>query len=183
MRIPDWQIRRCRSMRQIKVGFRSRVRFRSCSAEPETGSRHITTACETVCSLLPSRGGGARFCGTCQGDGFELGRAVCRWVNGADRASNLGNAIIYQCVMGYIRFDFRPIPSAIYPCESVVPIRLRPDFFVVFEGYAGGAIHRRQRGTTEISLSGAVFSEPHHCADLVQSLYRAEFVSLFKRAT
>jgi len=32
-------------------------------------------------------------------------------------------------------------PSATCPCESVLPIRLRPDFLVVFEGYAGGAEH------------------------------------------
>ena len=36
--------------------------------------------------------------------------------------------------------------SATCPRESVLPIRLRPDFSVVFEGYAGGAEHwpRRQ---------------------------------------
>ena len=38
-----------------------------------------------------------------------------------------------------------PSPSATYPRESVLPIRLRPDFSVVFEGYAGGAEHRRRR--------------------------------------
>ncbi len=43
------------------------------------------------------------------------------------------------------RFDVRPIPSATCPRESVLPIRLRPDFSVVFEGYAGKAEHRRQR--------------------------------------
>ena len=32
-------------------------------------------------------------------------------------------------------------PSATCPRESVLPIRLRPDFSVVFEGYAGGAEH------------------------------------------
>ena len=35
-----------------------------------------------------------------------------------------------------------PFVSAIFPRESVLPIRLRPDFSVVFEGYAGGAEHR-----------------------------------------
>ena len=38
-----------------------------------------------------------------------------------------------------------PSLSATCPRESVLPIRLRPDFSVVFEGYAGGAEHRRQR--------------------------------------
>ena len=33
------------------------------------------------------------------------------------------------------------IPSATCPSESVLPIRLRPDFPVVFEGYVGGAEH------------------------------------------
>ena len=35
-----------------------------------------------------------------------------------------------------------PFVSATCPRESVLPIRLRPDFLVVFEGYAGGAEHR-----------------------------------------
>ena len=34
-----------------------------------------------------------------------------------------------------------PFVSATCPRESVLPIRLRPDFSVVFEGYAGGAEH------------------------------------------
>ena len=35
--------------------------------------------------------------------------------------------------------------SATCPRESVLPIRLRPDFSVVFGGYAGGAEHWRCR--------------------------------------
>ena len=35
-----------------------------------------------------------------------------------------------------------PCLSATCPRESVLPIRLRPDFLVVFEGYAEGAKHR-----------------------------------------
>jgi hypothetical protein len=38
--------------------------------------------------------------------------------------------------------DIRPIPSATCPRESILPIRLPPDFLVVFEGYAGGAVNR-----------------------------------------
>ena len=38
-----------------------------------------------------------------------------------------------------------PIPSATCPRESVLPIRLRPDFLVEFEGYAGGAEHLPRR--------------------------------------
>ena len=34
-----------------------------------------------------------------------------------------------------------PAPSATCPRESVLPIRLRPDFSVVLEGYAGGAVN------------------------------------------
>jgi hypothetical protein len=37
------------------------------------------------------------------------------------------------------------MPSATCPRESVLPIRLRADFSVVFEGYAGGAEHRPRR--------------------------------------
>jgi hypothetical protein len=33
-------------------------------------------------------------------------------------------------------------PSATCPRESVLPVRLRPDFLVVFGGYAGVAEHR-----------------------------------------
>jgi hypothetical protein len=43
------------------------------------------------------------------------------------------------------RFDVRPIVSATCPRESVLPIRLRPDFLVVFEGCAAGAEHRHRR--------------------------------------
>ena len=32
-----------------------------------------------------------------------------------------------------------PAPSATCPRESALPIRLRPDFLVVFEGYGGRA--------------------------------------------
>ena len=35
------------------------------------------------------------------------------------------------------RIEVRVIPSATCPCESVLPIRLRPDFSVIFKGYAG----------------------------------------------
>ncbi len=35
-----------------------------------------------------------------------------------------------------------PFHSATCPRESVLPIRLWPDFSVVFEGYAGGAVNR-----------------------------------------
>ena len=39
-----------------------------------------------------------------------------------------------------------PFHSATCPRERVLPVRPRPDFLVVFEGYAGGAEHwcRRQ---------------------------------------
>ena len=40
------------------------------------------------------------------------------------------------------RFDCGPFPSATCPRESVRPIRLRSDFFVVFGGYAGEAVNR-----------------------------------------
>lgn len=39
------------------------------------------------------------------------------------------------------QFSVRVIPSATCPRESVLPIWLGPDFSVVFEGYAGQAIH------------------------------------------
>jgi len=54
--------------------------------------------------------------------------------------------------LGWRRLSFRPIPSAISPCESVIPIRLRPDFSVVFGGYAGGAEFWPRRHDTESGL-------------------------------
>lgn len=38
--------------------------------------------------------------------------------------------------------DPSPVPSATCLCESVLPIRLGPDFSVVFVGYAGAAVNR-----------------------------------------
>jgi len=38
-----------------------------------------------------------------------------------------------------------PTSSATWPCESGLPIRLQPDFSVVFEGYAGRAEHWQRR--------------------------------------
>ena len=35
-----------------------------------------------------------------------------------------------------------PVRAATCPSESALPITLRPDFLVDFEGYAGGAEHR-----------------------------------------
>ena len=43
------------------------------------------------------------------------------------------------------RLDIRPIPSATRPRETVLSAGPVPDFLVVFEGYAGGAEHWRQR--------------------------------------
>jgi hypothetical protein len=60
-----------------------------------------------------------------------------------------------------------PVPSATCPRESVLPIRLRPDFSVVFEGYAGGAEHWPVAKRPGSGLSGPIFSGPHDCADLV----------------
>ncbi len=42
---------------------------------------------------------------------------------------------------GQRRFDRSRVPSATYPREIVLPIWRRPDFFVVFEGYAGEAVN------------------------------------------
>jgi hypothetical protein len=68
------------------------------------------------------------------------------------------------------RFDVRPILSAICPRESVLPIRPRPDFLVVFEGYAGGAEHWPLRRMTRKRSLRAIFSGPLDCAGSVKSL-------------
>ncbi len=56
---------------------------------------------------------------------------------------------------GWRRLDIRPTPSATCPRESVLPIRLRPDFSVVLGGYAGGAVNRpRLQGGPEVVSPG-----------------------------
>lgn len=62
-----------------------------------------------------------------------------------------------------------PTSSATYLSEIALPIRLPPDFSIVFESYAGGAVHHARRETPEIGLSGPIFSGPHDCAVLVNS--------------
>ncbi|MFN3746311.1 MAG: hypothetical protein ACK4TL_16540, partial [Hyphomicrobiaceae bacterium] len=57
-----------------------------------------------------------------------------------------GNAWKWAGVVGDSPWLIRELedesfPSATCPRQSVLPIRLRPDFSVVFEGYAGGAEH------------------------------------------
>lgn len=47
-------------------------------------------------------------------------------------------AIIQNKACGWRRFDPSPLPSATSPRESILPIRLWPDFLVVFECYEGG---------------------------------------------
>jgi len=46
-------------------------------------------------------------------------------------------------------------PSATCPRESVLPIRLRPDFSVVFEGYARSPFHRSRHAATPKRSLGA----------------------------
>ena len=51
---------------------------------------------------------------------------------------------ILSIIIIYLRWralGARPIRSANYSRKPVLPIRLRPDFSVVFEGYAGAAEH------------------------------------------
>jgi flavin reductase (DIM6/NTAB) family NADH-FMN oxidoreductase RutF len=50
--------------------------------------------------------------------------------------------------------------SATFPCESVLPVRLRPDFSVVFGVYTGRAIHRLAQKSPRNALSVAEFSAP-----------------------
>jgi len=73
-----------------------------------------------------------------------------------------------------------PTPSAAFPCESVLPIRLRPDFRIVFMGCAGRAEHRLARRVSQSCLSGPIFSGPHGCADPVQCAQRIEFAQSWR---
>ena len=63
-----------------------------------------------------------------------------------------------------------PFVSATCPPETVLPIQLRPNFSVVFEGYRVWAKHYFSAKTPEVALCRAVFSEADDCAVLVQSL-------------
>ncbi len=52
------------------------------------------------------------------------------------------NIVIYQMFDRRLLERLAHTLSATRPSESVLPIQLRPDFSVVFEGYAGGAVNR-----------------------------------------
>ena len=73
----------------------------------------------------------------------------------------------YQSSCGFIllgraqrRFDRSRVPSANCPSESVISIRLRPDFCVVFGGYGGWAVNWHIPRSSESVLSGPIFSGP-----------------------
>lgn len=68
------------------------------------------------------------------------------------------------------RFDVRRILSATSPCESVLSIRLRPDFPVVFERDVVRAEHRLIGIWSKTRSLAAIFSELDDCADLVRCL-------------
>ena len=76
------------------------------------------------------------------------------------------------------RFDIRPIPSATCPSESVLPIRLRPDFSVVFEVMREGLSTGPDGVRPGAGLLGPIFSRPVDCAFLVNSL-QASGITLF----
>jgi hypothetical protein len=76
--------------------------------------------------------------------------------------------------------DIRPTPSATCPRESVLPIRLRPDFSVVFEGYAGGAEHLLAPDSPGIALSGPEFSAPVDWAGEGEVLASEEVVEIHR---
>jgi hypothetical protein len=56
--------------------------------------------------------------------------------------------ILCRCHRHERELGARLAPSATCPSETVLPIRLRPVFSVIFKGYAGGPEHRppRQEG-------------------------------------
>ena len=66
----------------------------------------------------------------------------------------------FLAATGQRRLDIRPAPSATCPSESVLPIRLPPDFSVVFGGYAGGVIHGLAQKSPGSALSRAEVSAP-----------------------
>lgn len=81
--------------------------------------------------------------------------------------------------LGWRRLEARPIPSATCPRERVLLIQLRPDFSVVFEGYAGGAEHPSCAKRLGCGLSGPIFSGPHDCLISVLSLQTNETKGFF----
>ena len=55
------------------------------------------------------------------------------------------------------RLDRSPVPSATCLSEPVLPIQLRPDFLVVFKGYARSPFHpSRQAVTPKRSLGASI---------------------------
>ena len=73
-----------------------------------------------------------------------------------------------------------PFVSATCPRESVLPIRLRLDFSVIFKGYAGGAEHRPRRQKGQKRSLGPIFSGPHDRTDLVNFSQPLENNPLFE---
>ncbi len=70
----------------------------------------------------------------------ERGIDICH-----EPVPQIASSHIFQWLTPQRRFDRSRVPSATCPHESILPIRLRPDFLVVFEGYAGWAEHWRLR--------------------------------------
>jgi hypothetical protein len=60
--------------------------------------------------------------------------------------------------------------SATCPSESVLPIRLRPDFSAFSKGFAEPAEHQRASNRHKIRSLGELFSEPHDFFHLVNFL-------------
>ncbi|MDZ4137102.1 MAG: HPP family protein [Paracoccaceae bacterium] len=52
------------------------------------------------------------------------------------------SAVVGNSISALAALDGSPVPSATCHSETVLPIRLRPDFSVVFGGYAGWAVNR-----------------------------------------
>ena len=65
---------------------------------------------------------------------------LLEWLSGEVPEWSIG--AVSKTVVGQPTVGSNPTLSATCPRESVLPIRLRPDFFVIFKGYAGGAVNR-----------------------------------------
>jgi hypothetical protein len=58
------------------------------------------------------------------------------------------------------RSDGSPLPSATRLSESVLPIRLRPKFLIIIEGYSRLAVHLLYLSSLKSVLLPPAFSEP-----------------------
>ena len=88
--------------------------------------------------------------------------------------------LIEFIVFFWRRFDVRPVPSAACPRESVLPIRLRPDFSMFSRVMRAGLFTGMGAKRPGSVLSRPIFSGPDDCVVLVNSVQVLGKVAIFE---